>query len=565
MERKKILLVEDEEITALIISNSLRKFHYEVYHACNGEQALRFLTQQQIDLILMDIDLGNEDGTKLAKNILKSYNIPILFHSSHTEPEIVKKTEDITSYGYVVKNTGNTVLDASIKMALKLFFAHQELAQKKMELFSYIQKLQASNEQLIETEIELEKSQEMFSKLFERNPAIVVLLRTEDGKIVQVNESWTRFTGYSKEESLGKTPMELGMLSIEEKEKYNSMLYQTKFIENFEAFILDKFGNKKYFLFSASLVEIDREFFSLISAVDITEKLEFEKALIEKNLEFEIIFQLTSELFFRTSKEGVTLKFLGGPRSKLYAPSYSFIGKNLSEVLPNSVSRKSLQAIEKSLSKKSKVILNYSLPNMYGEKEGYYKAFISPITETEVITIIQDQTQQKIRQRKIIKINKICNFINKVNKLLLLNLKLEDLLQEICNLAFKEGKLDFAWALVIKNSQFLPISFSDIHTNYLQSLNLNQEKNNFFNQIIDKKEILYFNNLNKDPWLLESLDYKKNYKSLLLLPIYNSTQTLGFLNFYSSQKDFFSKPIVQILETFQTSLFWYLEKNKSFD
>jgi len=565
MERKKILLVEDEEITALIISNSLRKFHYEVYHACNGEQALRFLTQQQIDLILMDIDLGNEDGTKLAKNILKSYNIPILFHSSHTEPEIVKKTEDITSYGYVVKNTGNTVLDASIKMALKLFFAHQELAQKKMELFSYIQELQASNEQLIETEIELEKSQEMFSKLFERNPAIVVLLRTEDGKIVQVNESWTRSTGYSKEESLGKTLIELGMISEEEKEKYNSMLYQTKFIENFEASILDKFGNKKYFLFSASLVEIDREFFSLISAVDITEKLEFEKALIEKNLEFEIIFQLTSELFFRTSKEGVTLKFLGGPRSKLYAPSYSFIGKNLSEVLPNSVSRKSLQAIEKSLSKKSKVILNYSLPNMYGEKEGYYKAFISPITETEVITIIQDQTQQKIRQRKIIKINKICNFINKVNKLLLLNLKLEDLLQEICNLAFKEGKLDFAWALVIKNSQFLPISFSDIHTNYLQSLNLNQEKNNFFNQIIDKKEILYFNNLNKDPWLLESLDYKKNYKSLLLLPIYNSTQTLGFLNFYSSQKDFFSKPIVQILETFQTSLFWYLEKNKSFD
>jgi len=565
MKRKKILLVEDEEITALIISNSLRKFHYEVYHACNGEQALRFLTQQQIDLILMDIDLGNEDGTKLAKNILKSYNIPILFHSSHTESEIVKKTEDITSYGYVVKNTGNTVLDASIKMALKLFFAHQELAQKKMELFSYIQELQASNEQLIETEIELEKSQEMFSKLFERNPAIVVLLRTEDGKIVQVNESWTRFTGYSKEESLGKTPMELGMLSIEEKEKYNSMLYQTKFIENFETSILDKFGNKKYFLFSASLVEIDREFFSLISAVDITEKLEFEKALIEKNLEFEIIFQLTSELFFRTSKEGVTLKFLGGPRSKLYDPSYSFIGKNLSEVLPNSVSRKSLQAIEKSLSKKSKVILNYSLPNMYGKKEGYYKAFISPITETEVITIIQDQTQQKIRQRKIIKINKICNFINKANKLLLLNLKLEDLLQEICNLAFKEGKLDFAWALVIKNSQFLPISFSDIHTNYLQSLNLNQEKNNFFNQIIDKKEILYFNNLNKDPWLLESLDYKKNYKSLLLLPIYNSTQTLGFLNFYSSQKDFFSKPIVQILETFQTSLFWYLEKNKSFD
>lgn len=72
----------------------------------------------------MDIGLGpGLDGTEVAEIIFKNRDIPIVFLSSHTEPEIVAKTEKITSYGYVVKGSGNTVLDASIKMAFKLFDA----------------------------------------------------------------------------------------------------------------------------------------------------------------------------------------------------------------------------------------------------------------------------------------------------------------------------------------------------------------------------------------------------------------------------------------------------------
>nr|WP_208652356.1 hypothetical protein [Leptospira kemamanensis] len=61
------------------------------------------------------------EGTEAAKIILEKTDIPLIFLSSHTEKEIVTKTEGITSYGYVVKSSTITVLDASIKMALKLF------------------------------------------------------------------------------------------------------------------------------------------------------------------------------------------------------------------------------------------------------------------------------------------------------------------------------------------------------------------------------------------------------------------------------------------------------------
>ena len=62
------------------------------------------------------------DGTLVATAILKQKDIPILFIFPH-RTRIVSKTEKITSYGYVVKDSGMIVLDASIKMAFKLFDA----------------------------------------------------------------------------------------------------------------------------------------------------------------------------------------------------------------------------------------------------------------------------------------------------------------------------------------------------------------------------------------------------------------------------------------------------------
>jgi len=121
--RKTILLVEDEAIIALAEKKALELYGYEVLTASSGEKALTALGgTPKINLILMDINLGaGIDGTQTAEIILKDRDIPIIFLSSHSEREVVEKTEKITSYGYVVKNSSITVLDASIKMAFKLF------------------------------------------------------------------------------------------------------------------------------------------------------------------------------------------------------------------------------------------------------------------------------------------------------------------------------------------------------------------------------------------------------------------------------------------------------------
>ncbi len=124
---RTLLLVEDEALIALSEKATLERAGYAVRTAKSGEAALELaFSDAGIDLVLMDIDLGpGIDGTEAAERILEVRNLPIVFLSSHTEPDIVRKTEGITSYGYVVKDSGDTVLLAAIRMAFRLSESHR--------------------------------------------------------------------------------------------------------------------------------------------------------------------------------------------------------------------------------------------------------------------------------------------------------------------------------------------------------------------------------------------------------------------------------------------------------
>ncbi|MDY7028920.1 MAG: PAS domain S-box protein, partial [Spirochaetota bacterium] len=133
--KKTILLVEDEALIAAAEAQMLRQWGYEVVTVLDGPAAIETAVSNDIDMVLMDINLGPGamDGTEAASRILERKDLPIVFLSSHTEPEVVDKTEKITSYGYVVKFSGNTVLEASLKMAFKLYDANQEVKLRREE------------------------------------------------------------------------------------------------------------------------------------------------------------------------------------------------------------------------------------------------------------------------------------------------------------------------------------------------------------------------------------------------------------------------------------------------
>ncbi len=123
-----ILLVDDEPLVALDEATILTKYGYKVITEYTAENAIASVSENDIDLILMDIDLGSKrmDGAKAADVILKEKSLPIVFLTSHTEQEYVDRVKSITNYGYVLKTAGEFVLIESIGMAFELFKAQRE-------------------------------------------------------------------------------------------------------------------------------------------------------------------------------------------------------------------------------------------------------------------------------------------------------------------------------------------------------------------------------------------------------------------------------------------------------
>lgn len=135
-EQQTILLVEDEVIIARAEQLLLERHGYRVRLAHTGEDAVAMVESARqddpVDLVLMDIDLGQGiDGTVAAQRILACCPVPVLFLSSHTSPAVVDRTEQITSYGYVVKSASPTVLLASIRMAFRLHNAERAVAEDR--------------------------------------------------------------------------------------------------------------------------------------------------------------------------------------------------------------------------------------------------------------------------------------------------------------------------------------------------------------------------------------------------------------------------------------------------
>jgi DNA-binding NarL/FixJ family response regulator len=107
----------------------LEKFGYKVITARDANRAFNTLSNpSSVQLVLMDINLGEGmDGTEAARQILEKWDLPVVFLSSHSEPEIINRIQTITSYGYVMKNSGYSILQNSIQMAFKLFDAKKKL------------------------------------------------------------------------------------------------------------------------------------------------------------------------------------------------------------------------------------------------------------------------------------------------------------------------------------------------------------------------------------------------------------------------------------------------------
>ena len=169
----KILIVEDEAITAMDITSVLKSLDYEVVStASRGKEAIQKAKDLKPDLVLMDITLkGDIDGIEAASNIMALFDIPVIYLTAFSDEKTFERAKLTKPYGFITKPINHNGLRASIENAL---YKHS-LDEK------------------------LKESEEKYHSLFQ-NSMVAVLLTIPEGTVLDANPAAEKMFGYSEEE-----------------------------------------------------------------------------------------------------------------------------------------------------------------------------------------------------------------------------------------------------------------------------------------------------------------------------------------------------------------------------
>ncbi|NAS30093.1 response regulator [Flavobacteriaceae bacterium R38] len=143
----KILIVEDNVIIADDMQTMLEDIGYEIVgNVIDFEQAEKVLSQNYVDLVLIDIILASDKtGIDLGQHIRDNYNLPFIFVTSNSDKATVEIAKKVKPNGYLVKPFEQEDLFTSIEIALSSFSYEAEQAKQTKSVVSEQDKTNVKN------------------------------------------------------------------------------------------------------------------------------------------------------------------------------------------------------------------------------------------------------------------------------------------------------------------------------------------------------------------------------------------------------------------------------------
>jgi len=120
MTKERILVVEDEVLVAEELREDLEELGYSVAGVVgSGESAVRAVSENRPDLILMDVRLeGDVDGIEAARQIQAKFDVPIIYLTAYSDQETLKRAAATSPAAYLIKPFNERELEANIALAL---------------------------------------------------------------------------------------------------------------------------------------------------------------------------------------------------------------------------------------------------------------------------------------------------------------------------------------------------------------------------------------------------------------------------------------------------------------
>src|SRR5919199_2498732 len=157
-------------------------------------------------------------------------------------------------------------------------------------------------------------SEEKFAKAFHCNPLAMVITTLEAGRCLDCNQRFEDLLGYSPEQTIGQTTLELGIWqTAQQRENMIELLKSQGKIRNLEVYFINKFGNARLCRLSAETIHIANKPCLLCAIEDITER---RQAQAQIKFQADILSQVSNAVIALDIQKRVT--FWNQAAEKLY-------------------------------------------------------------------------------------------------------------------------------------------------------------------------------------------------------------------------------------------------------
>ncbi len=143
-EKSKVLIVDDEERNVRLLKAMLTNRNFHLLEAGNGEEALRIVSENAPDMILLDVMMPRLDGFEVCRRLKqneKTRMIPVILVTALSEKQHRLKALEVGADDFITKPVDFSELTVRVKSLLRIKSYHDELFHSYQEIAAQNAKL----------------------------------------------------------------------------------------------------------------------------------------------------------------------------------------------------------------------------------------------------------------------------------------------------------------------------------------------------------------------------------------------------------------------------------------